>query len=64
MWLHTWLRPGSDWLLFLVAGLWLVALLCFWWPRRLRDVGLPVVAAMVVIGAVLRIASMGCGGSR
>jgi hypothetical protein len=59
LWLHTWLRPGNDWLLFLTGGLWLAALLCFWWPRRLRDVGLPIVVAMMAVGAVLGIAAMG-----
>jgi hypothetical protein len=59
LWLHTWLQPGNDSLLFLTGGLWLAALLCFWWPRRLRDVGLPIVVAMMAVGAVLGIASMG-----
>jgi hypothetical protein len=59
LWLHTWVRPDNEWLLYLIGGLWLVTLLCFWWPRRLRDVGLPIVVAMMAIGAVLGIAAMG-----
>jgi Trk K+ transport system NAD-binding subunit len=43
-----------------LVALWLVALLCYWWPRRLRSqaVGLTTVAAMVVIGAVLATSSL------
>jgi TrkA-N domain len=40
--------------------LWLVALLCYWWPRRQQShaVGLTSVVAMVVIGAVLTTSSL------
>ena len=54
-WWRTWLRPGSVEAPLALAVLWLVALLCYWWPRRLqlRAVGLTIVVAMVVIGGVL-----------
>ena len=54
-WWRTWLRPGHVEAPLALAVLWLVALLCYWWPRRLqpRVVGLTVVVVMVVIGGVL-----------
>ena len=54
-WWRTWLRPGSVEAPLALAVLWLVALLCYWWPRRLQPqlVGLTIVVAMVVIGGVL-----------
>ena len=38
-----------------LVAFWLAALVCYWWPRRLRRqvVGLTIVVAMVVIGGVL-----------
>jgi hypothetical protein len=59
-WWRTWLRPASDLTLLASGALWLVVLLCYWWPRRLqpRTVGLTTVVAMVVIGTVLASASM------
>jgi hypothetical protein len=43
-----------------LIGVWLVALACYWWPRRLQRqvVGLTIVVAMVVIGGVLATASL------
>ena len=40
--------------------LWLVALLCYWWPRRLqpKTVGLAIVVVMIVVGGVLTTASL------
>jgi hypothetical protein len=54
-WWRTSLRPGSVEAPLALAVLWLVALLCYWWPRRLQPqvVGLTIVVAMVVIGGVL-----------
>jgi hypothetical protein len=54
-WWRTWLRPGHVEAPLALAVLWLAALLCYWWPRRLqpRVVGLTIVVAMVVIGGVL-----------
>jgi hypothetical protein len=47
-------------LLLVFVLLWLMSALLYWWPRRRQseDVGLLVVVAMVVIGAVLGTASM------
>jgi hypothetical protein len=54
-WWREWLRPGDNALLLAGTGLWLAALACFWWPRRLqpRTVGLVTVVVMVLIGGVL-----------
>ena len=54
-WWRTWLRPGNLEAPLALVVLWLVALLCYWWPRRLQPqvVGLTIVVAMVVIGGVL-----------
>jgi hypothetical protein len=59
-WWRTWLRPASNLTLLAMAGMWLLALLCYWWPRRLqpRTVGLTAVVAMVVMGTVLGTASL------
>ncbi|HEV3066441.1 MAG TPA: hypothetical protein VGY50_01275 [Streptosporangiaceae bacterium] len=59
-WWRVWLRPGNAAAPLVLAGLWLVALLCYWWPRRLQRqvVGLTIVVAMVVIGGVLAAASL------
>ena len=54
-WWRTWLRPGNVEAPLALVVLWLIALLCYWWPRRLQPqvVGLTIVVAMVVIGGVL-----------
>ncbi len=59
-WWRIPLRPQQDGTLLGTAALWLGGLACFWWPRRLqgRLIGLITVAAMVVIGAVLGMASL------
>ncbi|MGH3067147.1 MAG: hypothetical protein ACRDMI_01015 [Streptosporangiaceae bacterium] len=43
-----------------LMALWLAALLCYWWPRRLHPqaIGLIAAAAMVVIGGVLASTSL------
>ena len=59
-WWRVCLRPGNVVVPLVVTTLWLVALVCFWWPRRLQRqvVGLTTVVAMVVIGGVLATASL------
>jgi len=58
-WWRVCLRPGNVVVPLALVGLWLVALVCYWWPRRLRrQVGLTIVVAMVVIGGVLATASL------
>jgi len=60
-WWRVWLRPEDAGAPLVLAGLWLVALLGYWWPRRLQRqqlVGLTIVVAMVVIGGVLAAASL------
>jgi hypothetical protein len=59
-WWRAWLRPNHDGLLLAFIVLWLTSAALYWWPRRRQsgDVGLLVVAAMVVIGAVLGAASL------
>ena len=54
-WWRAWLRPGSLQAPLALIALWLAALLCYWWPRRLQSqlVGLTIVVTMVVIGGVL-----------
>jgi hypothetical protein len=60
VWWRAWLRPDNAAVPLVLAALWLVALVCYWWPRRLQRqvVGLTIVAAMVVIGGVLATASL------
>ena len=59
-WWRVWLRPGHDGVLLVVLAMWLLSAFWYWWPRRRQpqEVGLIVVAAMVVIGAVLGTASL------
>ena len=59
-WWRVWLRSGEYPPQFVLVGLWLATLLCYWWPRRLhqRVVGLTTVMTMVVIGGVLTAAAM------
>ena len=60
-WWRVWLRPEDAGAPLVLVGLWLVALLGYWWPRRLQRqqlVGLTIVVAMVVIGGVLAAASL------
>jgi hypothetical protein len=59
-WWRAWLRPDRDTVPLLFAALWLATALAYWWPRRRRlpDVGLVIIAAMVAIGAVLGTASL------
>jgi hypothetical protein len=60
VWWRVWLHPGNICLPLLFAALWLVALLCFWYPRRLQQqvVGITTVVSMVLIGGVLTSASL------
>jgi hypothetical protein len=60
VWWRAWLRPGDLHAPLALVTLWLVALLCYWWPRRLQTqaVGLTTVVVMVVIGGVLTSASL------
>ena len=59
-WWRVWLRPGSLQAPSALVALWLAALLCYWWPRRLQPqlVGLTIVVTMVVIGGVLTCAAL------
>jgi hypothetical protein len=59
-WWRVCLRPGNVVVPLALAGLWLVALVCYWQPRRLQRqlVGLTIVVAMVLIGGVLATASL------
>jgi hypothetical protein len=59
-WWRVLLRPGENWTVLVVVTLWLAALACYWWPRRLQPqiVGLAIVVGMVVIGGVLGTAAL------
>ena len=59
-WWRTALQPGDVRVLLVFAALWLLALLSYWWPRRLqpRVVGITTVVTMVVIGGVLTTAAL------
>jgi hypothetical protein len=59
-WWRVLLRPGDNRAVVVVVVLWLGALTCFWWPRRLqaRMVGLAAVVGMVLIGGVLGTAAL------
>jgi hypothetical protein len=60
-WWRVWLRPDNATVPLALVALWLVALACYWWPRRLNRqqmVGLTIVVMMVVIGGVLAAASL------
>ena len=54
-WWRVWLRPGDYQAQVVLVGLWLVTLICYWWPRRLqpRLVSLMTVLTMLLIGGVL-----------
>lgn len=60
VWWRVWLRPGDATVPLVLVILWLVALVCYWWPRRLQRqlVGLTIVVAMVLIGGVLATAAL------
>ena len=59
-WWRTALQPGDFRVPLVFAALWLLALLSYWWPRRLqpRVVGITTVVTMVVIGGALTTASL------
>ena len=59
-WWRVWLRPDGFQAQLVLVGLWLTALFCYWWPRRLQPtvVGLTIVVTMVLIGGVLTVAAM------
>ncbi len=59
-WWRTALQPGDLGVPLIFAALWLLALLSYWWPRRLqaRVVGITTVVTMVAIGGVLTTASL------
>ena len=66
-WWRVCLRPGNISVPLVFAALWLTALLCYWYPRRLQQqvVGIAAVGAMVLIGGVLTTASlMPCHGAQ
>ncbi|MGA8454369.1 MAG: hypothetical protein WB800_03100 [Streptosporangiaceae bacterium] len=60
IWWRTWLQPDSQRTLLVAIGIWLVAWVCYWWPRRLQAslVTMATVVSMVVIGGVLSTASL------
>ena len=55
VWWRVALRPASDGTLLAAITVWVVALICYWWPRKRAPVavGLTTVVAMVLIGGVL-----------
>lgn len=59
-WWRDWLRPGRIESPLVFVALWLLALLCFWWPRRLapQGVGLVTVVTMVIVGGVLTFSAL------
>ena len=59
-WWRVWLRPGYVAVPLVFVALWLAALLCYWYPRRLTPqvVGITTVVTMVLIGGVLTTASL------
>ena len=59
-WWRIWLRPGYVAVPLAFVALWLAALLCYWYPRRLTPqvVGITTVVTMVLIGGVLTTASL------
>ena len=59
-WWRSWLQPDSQRTLLAVIGIWLLAWVCYWWPRRLLAslVTMATVVTMVVIGGVLGTASL------
>jgi hypothetical protein len=59
-WWRNWLQPDSQRTLLVAVGIWLVAWVCYWWPRRLLAslVTMATVVSMVVIGGVLGTASL------
>ena len=67
VWWRVSLRPENDETPLVLVAAWLVALLCYWWPRRLQTqaVGLTIVVTMVAIGGVLTTASLApCRGAQ
>jgi hypothetical protein len=60
VWWRAGLRPGNEVTPLVLVAAWLVALLCYWWPRRLQTqtVGLTIVVTMGAIGGVLTTASL------
>ncbi len=66
-WWRVLLQPKDDKILLLVVLLWLAAAVWYWWPRwrEPESVGLVIVTAMVVIGAVLGTAALApCRGAQ
>jgi hypothetical protein len=59
-WWRTALQPGALRVPLVFMALWLLALVSYWWPRRLQPqlVGITTVVTMVVIGGVLAGASL------
>ena len=59
-WWRAALEPGALRVPVVFAALWLLALLSYWWPRKLqpRVVGITTVVTMVVLGGVLTTASL------
>src|SRR5260370_32373439 len=59
-WWRAGLRPGAILVPLVLVALWLVALSCYWWPRRLQRqlAGLTGIVAMGVIGGGLAPASL------
>ena len=59
-WWRVWLRPGYVAAPLVFVALWLAALLCYWYPRRLTPqvVGITTVVTMVLIGGILTTAAL------
>lgn len=60
VWWRAWLQPSADRTLLITIAVWLVAWVCYSWPRRLQPplVTMATIVSMVLIGGVLSTASL------
>jgi RyR domain len=59
-WWRTWLQPDDQRTLLVAIAIWIVAWVCYWWPRRLQAplVTMVTVVSMVLLGGILSTASL------